>query len=68
MSEREGIRGASEGSLELEGSFSGSCWTGLEDILKHCIFPRRFRVFEAERELTIEGHSQVWMPKRYCLF
>ena len=45
------------------------CWTGfLEVILKHCIFPGRVRVFEAERELTIEGHSQVWMLKRYCLF
>ncbi|RVW74653.1 putative zinc transporter [Vitis vinifera] len=41
------------------GKLSGSCWTGLEDILKHCIFPGRFRVFEAERELTIEGHSQI---------
>ena len=48
---------ASEGSFELEESFSGSCWTGWEDILKHCIFPGRFRVFEAERELTRKGAS-----------
>ena len=47
---------------KLRGSkLSGSFWAGLEDILKHCIFPGRFRVFEVERELTTEGHFQRMM-------